>query len=118
MVVALFACLTICSGLTSAEANVITVTHLAKGDQMLPDGGWTSACDTHMEQCNVSGDENDANELYGQHHHHHVDCQFSALPTTPDAASEWHGRRIVSLPAYLAVIKPAGLSAADHPPKI
>lgn len=85
---------------------------------MLPDGGWMSACETRVELCTVSGSEGDGTELSGLHHHHHVDCQFSALPAIQNAANEWYGQGTVLLPAYLAVNKPAGLSTADHPPKI
>ncbi len=118
LIVAVFACLTICSGLTAARANVITAAHLIEGERMVPDGGWTSACNTAIENCTAQDNGSEPNEFYGLHHHHHVDCQFSALPAVPETADAWHHHDRAILPGYAAVIKAASPAAADQPPKI
>jgi predicted transglutaminase-like cysteine proteinase len=118
LVVAALTCLAIFSGLSSAQANVITAAHLVQGEQMLPDGGWTSACDTRIEHCTVSDATADHDALYGLHHHHHADYQFGATAATLSTASEFNRDERSSLPAYVAVIKDVTPSSVDQPPKI
>ncbi len=108
--------LTICTGATSAHANVITLSHIAGGEQMLADGGWPALCDTGTEQCDVQ--DADTGDLYGPHHHHHPDCQFSGLITSPDTTARLAAWSPGQVPAYGAVVKPAPVSAADQPPRI
>lgn len=84
---------------------------------MLPDGGWTSACDTRVEHCIPLNPHSDTNS-YGLHHHHHADCPFSGLPAAAGALWACVPTARASVPAYAAVVKPAAPSAADQPPKI
>jgi predicted transglutaminase-like cysteine proteinase len=117
LVVAVLACLTISSALTAAHANVITVAHLVQGEQMLADGGWTSACDTRVEHCSpVDGTDHDG--LNALHHHHHSDYQFGTMAAVLPASDGLDVDGRTTLPAYTAVVKSASPSMADQPPKI
>jgi len=118
LVVAALTCLAICSGISTAQANVIAASHLLQGEQMLPDGGWSSACDILIEHCSVSNDTNDNDGTYGLHHHHHTDCQFGATLVTLSTETEFDGGLRSVLPAYSAVIKDVTPTSADQPPKI
>lgn len=117
MIVAAFALMTICSGLATAHADVITVNHIAHGERMLPDGGWTSACNAAVEQCLPQPVHSDT-DSYGLHHHHHPDVQFGGLAIASGTAVYQASCRQAFFPGYSAVVKPTSLSATDHPPKI
>jgi hypothetical protein len=111
-----FAAMTMWAGASSAQAEVISAIHIAQGERMLPDGGWSSACDTRIEQCIPSGNEG-SHGLAILHHHHHADCQFSGLIGTADNVIGRAGFAQARFPAYAAVDKPAPASTADQPPK-
>ena len=117
MIVAALALMTICSGLAAAHADVITVNHIAQGERMLSDGGWTAACDTAIERCAPPPAHADT-DSYGLHHHHHPDCPFSGLPVATGAVPACVHSALAVFATYAAAVKPAAPSAADQPPKI
>ena len=115
MIVAALALVTICSG-PAAHADVITINHIARGERMLPDGGWTAACEAGFEQCVAHTPHSDS-DGYALHHHHHSNGQFGALPAATGAFAPPGPVAQAAVPAYIAVVKPAAPAAVDQPPK-
>ncbi|MCR6659529.1 MAG: hypothetical protein NVV72_09340 [Asticcacaulis sp.] len=96
----------------------MTATHLAQGEKILPDGGWTAPCNTHVEHCSANNETGDHDRLDGLHHHHHADYQFGPMISDFCDISKLHSGKRSGSPTYTAVIKDVTPSSADQPPKI
>jgi hypothetical protein len=117
LVLALMA-VTMWAGVTSAEAQILNSAHIARGEVALADGGWPSACESKDQVCAAFPEASAELGMLGQHHHHHADCQFNALPAKLD-----EGNLVLTSVnrlsiAYRSTLKPATPALVDQPPKI
>lgn len=110
--------MTMWAGVTSAQAQILTSIHMARGEVALADGGWPAPCESSDEVCVAFPESEQELGLLGLHHHHHADCQFNALPAHVDDGSLVLTMANRPTIAYRSTLKPAILAEVDQPPRI
>lgn len=113
--------LTLGMGAITVQAQTSILAHIACDDTQLPDGGWTSRCESGNENGIAGkshGDAAEGNDLLDIDHHHHAEVPSGTLAARHDPAAPNLLAPVSFGPEPAAELLGIDPSLADQPPKI
>jgi hypothetical protein len=106
----------------SAQSGLLVLEHQTRGDIMLADGGWLSACDGTLDACAghiESPTFEDGAETMGLNHHHHYGESNSGMLADVDVAVPSPVIALISLrPKAAQRLTGRSTASIDQPPRV